>query len=308
MNHALTMLSSQDMSSRRILIFTDGHTFDEDKCQELAQQFGNRNIPITALGIGDYEENLLIHLSDTTGGRVLHVIPENNEGTAVSINDLPNQIIEDFSQAQQSVITNLALTVKTVQGVQLTRVVRAYPELAEFPLNQEDSLPIGNATAKEETVFLLEFTADSRPASRVRLAQIALTYDVPGKNRRGEFPPQNVVVQFVEGQMGAAVNQEVSAYLQQCNIAGLIKKATELADVDPVKTQKLLETARNMTVKLGNSKMTRVLDNVQQELNSTGTISLDSRKTVVVGSKGKTIAWSGDPNTDEDKFRQISGT
>lgn len=307
MTQALNMLSSQGMSSRRTLIFTDGQTFDEDICQELAKKFALNNIPITALGIGDYEENLLINLSDATGGRVLHVVPESNNGTAVSITDLPNQIIEDFSQAQQSVITNIALTVKTVQGVELTKVVRAYPELAEFPLGQE-LLPIGNATANEETIFLLEFTANSRPASKVRLAQIGLTYDVPGKNRRGELPPQNIIVQFVEGQMVAAVDQEVSAYLQQCNIAGLVNEAIKFSDVDPVKTRKLLETARNMTVKIGNSKMTRVLDNVQQELNSTGTISLDSRKTAVVGSKGKTVAWAGDPNADEDLFRQISGT
>ena len=307
MKEALQMLANQGMSSRQVLVFTDGQTFDEDKCVELCQEFARHNIPITALGVGDYEHELLINLSDTTGGRVLHVEPEANQGTSISINDLPNEIIADFKNAQSSQINNIALTAKTVKDIELTRVMRAYPELAEFSMI-DDVYPIGNARANEETVFILEFTAERRPASRVRIAQIGLTYDVPGKNRRGELPPQNVVIQFVEGQMGAAVNQEVSNYLQQCNIAGLVKKATQLADVDPAKTQKLLETARNMTVKLGNSKMTRVLDNVQQELNATGTISLDSRKTVVVGSKGKTVAWGGNPNDDDDQFRQVSGT
>lgn len=307
MKEALNMLSNQGMSSRRALIFTDGHTFDEDKCKELVNEFARHNIPITALGIGDYDQPFLEKLTDPTAGRLIHLVPQASNDLQVSITDLPNEIIADFQHAQNSVINNIALTVKTVKGVTLTRVMRAYPELAEFSLNQEP-YPLGNAEANEETVFILEFAADSRPASRVRLAQIGLTYDVPGKNRRGELPPQNVVVQFVSGQMGAAVNQEVSAYLQQCNIANMVKQATRLADSDPAKTKKLLETARNMTVKLGNAGMTKVLDNVQEELNSTGTISLDTRKTVVVGSKGKTVAWSDDPNADEDQFRKISGT
>jgi Ca-activated chloride channel family protein len=79
-------------------------------------------------------------------------------------------------------------------------------------------------------------------------------------------------------------------------------------ETDPIQSQKLIETARKMTVKLDNGRMTRVLDNVLEELNKTGTLSGESRKTVKVGSKGATVAWSGDPNADEDQFRQISGT
>ena len=60
MNQALALLANQSMTSRRALIFTDGETFDEAECQELAQELANKGIPITALGIGDYNENLLI--------------------------------------------------------------------------------------------------------------------------------------------------------------------------------------------------------------------------------------------------------
>lgn len=187
MRQALDMLSSQSMTCRRILLFTDGQTFDDDQCRELAKQFATSNIPITALGVGEYNEELLIPLSDVTGGRLLHVVPENPIGTQVGITDLPKAIAEEFSQAQQEVITNLAMTVKTVKGVNLTRLVRAYPSQAEFPLTQEP-YPIGNASGNDETVFILEFTIDSRAASRVRIAQLGLTYDVPGHNRRGELP------------------------------------------------------------------------------------------------------------------------
>lgn len=297
MQEALNMLSGQDMTIRRTLLFTDGQTFDDDKCRELAKQFATSNIPITALGIGEYNEDLLIHLSDATGGEVLHVVPGNPTGTQVSITTLPDKIAAEFIQAQQEVITNLALNVKTVKGVKLTRIVRAYPSQAEFSLIQEP-YPIGNAAANDQTVFILEFTINPRDASKVRIAQLGLTYDVPGQNRRGELPPQNVVVQFVAGQMAAQVDQEVMGYVQQCNIAQLVGEATRVAEQNPQRAEELLETACRMTQRLGNQAMTESLESAQNELRKTRKLSSGTRKTVKIGSKGKTVKMSDDL-TDE---------
>ena len=162
---ALSLLSGQSMTIRRTLLFTDGQTFDEDVCRAIASEFASNNTPITALGVGEFNENLLTYLSDTTGGIPLHIVAEENPGgAAVSISKLPDTIIQEFTQAQQEVITNLALTVKTVKGVKLTRIVRAYPSQAEFSLTQ-DPYPIGNAVGNDETVFILEFSMESRAAS-----------------------------------------------------------------------------------------------------------------------------------------------
>lgn len=309
MSQALNLLAAQNMTSRRALIFTDGQTIDEDQCKEIVKQFATSNIPITALGVGEYAEDLLIHLSDTTGGRCFHIVPENPTPPAISIADVPNTIIEEFQQAQQEVITNLSLTVQTVKGVKLTRIVRAYPDQAEFPLTF-DPHPIGNAAGNDETVFILEFSIESRSAARARIAQIGLTYEIPGQKRRGELPPQNVVVQFVAGQMGAQVDQEVMGYLQQCNIAQLVKQATLVADSNPQQAEQFLETARRMTVKIGNDAMTQSLNEAQDELRKTRKISDNTRKTVKMGSKGKTVRMSNDINQgpSDEEIRRASGT
>jgi len=313
MRHALDIVSNQDMASRRALIFTDGETFDEDQCRELVKEFVARNIPITALGVGDYKEDLLINLSDRTGGRVLHVVDDlsNVSNMAVSISNLPLKIVDEFNLAKQDVITNLALTVKTVQSVRLSRVLRAYPSQAEFSL-EEDPHPLGNVTAGDETVFILEFDIESRPAAKARIAQIGLTYEVPGENRRGELPPQNLVVQFITGQAGTAqVDPEVMGYMQQCNIAQIVGQATKLAEQDPDRAEELLENARRMTVRLGNNDLLDALNGAQDELRKTRKISANTRKTVKMGAKGKTVKMmSGDINDElsEEKIRQISGT
>ena len=310
MRQVQNLFANSDMASHRALIFTDGQTFDEDQCRELALEFATSNIPITALGVGEYEEDLLINLSDTTAGRLVHVAPENAIGDAVSIADLPATILEEYVKAQQDVITNLALTVKTVQGVKLTRIIRAYPEQAEFPLTQEP-YPIGNAIGGDETVFILEFSLDSRSGSRARIAQLGLTYDVPGKKRRGEAPPQNVLVQFVVGQMGAQVDQEVMGYVQQCNIGQLVKEATQVADRNPQQAEKLLETARRMTQRIGNERMTKSLNSAQEELRKTRKISSETRKTVKMGAKGKTVKMGSDEINDvlsDEEIRRAAGT
>lgn len=309
MEQAFKLLSDCTMTIRRILILTDGHTFDEDRCRELAKQFAPKNIPITALGVGDYEEDLLIHLGDTTGGNLIHIVPDHATGTEVAIADLPGKIIEEYTQAQQEVINNLKLTVKTVQGAKLTRIVRAYPTQADFPCEQLP-YPLGNAAANDETVFILEFNLDSRAASRVRIAQIGLTYDVPGQNRRGELPPENVVVQFVAGQMGAQVNPEVMGYLQQCNVANLVKQATQVANTNPEKAKEILATASRMTQKLGNTAMTRSLSDAQDELRKTRKISPERCKTLKMGAKGKTVRLNNDLSHEisDEAIRQATGT
>ncbi|WP_013334917.1 vWA domain-containing protein [Gloeothece verrucosa] len=312
MNEALVLLTNQSMTSRRVLIFTDGETFDEEDCEIIAQQFSNQGISITAMGVGDeFNEDLLIHkISDPTGGRLYPLVIGNATGLQVSITELPKILFEEHQQAKDEVINNLTLSVKTVKGVELIRVTRVYPDQAEFPLIQQPYF-IGAAKANDETIFILEFSVDSRATSRVRIAQLGLTYDIPGLNKRGEFPPQNVVAQFVGGQGGAAqVNQEVMGYVQQRNISQLVNDATRVAENNPEQAEKLLETARRMTVKIGNKAMEESLNEGIDELRKTKKISAGTRKTVKMGSKGKTVKMGADINDElsDEQIRQISGT
>ncbi|MEY3825428.1 MAG: hypothetical protein RLZZ148_240 [Cyanobacteriota bacterium] len=296
--------------SRHTMIFTDGDTFDEDDCQNLAQQFASQGISITALGVGEFNENLLTDISGKTGGHCRHIVPGTASGNDVSITDLPNLLLADYQQAQQEVINNLVLSLKTVQGVKLLRVTRVYPDLAEFSLNQAP-YPIGAAKANDETIFILEFAIDSRPSSKIRLAQLGLTYDIPGLNRRGELLPQNVVVQFVPGQGGTAqVDQEVMGYVQQRNISQLVDDATRMSESNPQQAEKLLETARRITVQIGNDAMLESLNEGIEELRKTRQISSGTRKTVKMGSRGKTVKMGDDLNDDlsEETIRKLTGT
>ncbi|MFM6202299.1 MAG: VWA domain-containing protein, partial [Dolichospermum sp.] len=74
--------------------------------------------------------------------------------------------------------------------------------------------------------------------------------------------------------------------------------------------EKLLETARRMTVKIGNQAMIESLNQGVEELRKTRKISPGTRKTVKMGAKGKTVKMGGDINAElsEEQIRNISGT
>jgi Ca-activated chloride channel homolog len=309
---ALQTLADRPMTNRRVLLFTDGQTFDEDQCLELVNEFAASNIPITALGVGsDFNEDLLNRLSDAAGGRTFHIVTDNASGAQVAIADLPAKVAEELSLAQDEVITNLMLSAKMVQGVELSRIMRAYPSFTEFSIER---LPcaIGNASASDETTFILEFNIGSRPASRIRIAQIGITYNVPGENRKGELPPQDLVVQFMAGDSFAVqVDPDVMHYVQQCNLDKIVKEATLVAEADPQKAEQLLENARRMSQRVGNLAMDHSLSSAQDELRKTRQISSSTRKTIKMGSKGKTVKMDGGIDElllSEEEIQKASGT
>ncbi|MDJ0511367.1 MAG: VWA domain-containing protein [Crocosphaera sp.] len=311
LEEVLSLLEYQVMTSKRVLIFTDGQTIGEEDCRQLAARFAGNNIPVTALGIGDYNEELLVNLSDTTGGQLGHIVAGTPSAHQIAISDFPNYIIQAYQQAQNEVINNIKLDIRSVKGVNLNKITRVYPDQAEYSLSTPP-YPMGNAIAADDTIYILEFNIDSRTSSRARIAQIGLTYDIPGLNRRGEQPPLDVVVQFLAGQGGAAqVNQEVMGYVQQRNIGQLVGDATKVADQDPEKAEKLLETARRMTVKIGNNEMLASLNQASDELRKTRKISANTRKTVKMGSRGKTVKMNSDINDElasDAAIRNLTGT
>ena len=298
-------LQTSAHSSSRILLLTDGETFDEEECKGLISKFSTASLPITALGVGDeFNEDLLNALSDAAGGRSFHIVTGNAQGTQVNLQDLPATIQEEFNLAKTEVITNLGLSIKTVKGVQVNRVMRAYPSYTEVN-NQNQTYHLGNASVQDPPVFILEFAIENRPESRARLAKLGLTYTIPGKNITGELPPEDLVLQFIAGEgLAVQVDPEVMHYVQQCNLDKMVTEAAQIAGTDPARAEQLLENARRMTQRVGNNLMDASLATAQDELRKTRRISPNTRKTIKMGSKGKTVKMEGDVNDISDDLIQ----
>jgi Ca-activated chloride channel family protein len=298
------VLSSQDDATRTVLLLTDGLAVDEDECRAAASALAGLGARVIALGVGEeYNEDLLADLASTTHGK-----PYDFRDMTV----LPEIFDAELGSATRQVVSDVEATVKTVRDVRLLSVARVYPSLADLDPAQA-RLHLGSLEAGDHTVFILEFDVPERPPVRARLAQIGVTYRVPGEGYRGEVPPIDVTVEYTtDDALASSVDPEVMGYVQQRNVDNLVRQATQQAETNPDQAAKTLRVARAMTQRLGNSGMTVALGKAEDELRGRGTISIGTRKTIKLGARTQTMKVG--PGDDvpqnipsQDEIRRLTG-
>jgi Ca-activated chloride channel family protein len=309
MREALELLG-QETGSKRVILLTDGETVDADLVAEMSRRLHDLHVPVTAIGVGEFNESLLTSVADQTQGRVLDVVAgaADSLSPSISVDQLPEAILGEVRQSQREVVTDMALNVQTVKGVVVNRITRVAPQQNEVDVAGKPYV-LGNAAHGEETVFILECTLPERPPNRMRLAQLGLTYQVPGADYRGETSPVDVIVEYTTDEARlAALDQGVLQWVQQRNVEGIIKRAAAEASSDPAAAAKTLRLAQNLTRKLGNSNMTKVLDKALDELQTNKTISLGTAKTMRMGSKTQTLRATGaDGLPSSEEIRKLTG-
>ena len=297
-------LRGQQDDTRTVLLLTDGLAIDEEECREAASALAALRARIIALGVGEeYNEDLLADLASTTQGK-----PYDFRDMTV----LPEIFDAELGSATRQVVSDVEATVKTVRDVRLVSVARVYPSLADLDPARAP-LQLGSLEAGDHTIFILELDVPERPAVRARLAQIGVTYRVPGQGYRGEIPPIDVTVEYTTDEaLAASVDPEVMGYVQQRNVDSLIRQATEQAETNPEQAAKTLRVARSMTQRLGNRGMTVALGQAEDELRSRGTIAIGTRKTIKLGARTQTMKVGPDDDLpqnvpSQDEIRRLTG-
>jgi len=301
---AEAQLRGQEDNTRTVLLLTDGLAVDEDECREAAHALAGIGARIVALGVGEeYNEDLLADLASATQGK-----PYDFRDMTV----LPEIFDAELGSATRQVISDVEATVKTVRDVRLVSVTRVYPSLADLDPAQTP-LQLGSLEAGDHTIFIVELDVPERPAVRARLAQIGVTYRVPGQGYRGEIPPIDVAVEYTTDEaLTSAVDPEVMGYVQQRNVDNLVRQATQQAETNPEQAAKTLRVARSMTQRLGNRGMTVALGKAEDELRGRGTISIGTRKTIKLGARTQTMkVGPGDDQPQnlpsQDEIRRLTG-
>jgi Ca-activated chloride channel family protein len=294
--------------NRRVVLLTDGQTQDESTCLDMAPQFARQNIAITTVGVGsEYNEDLLMDLAEQSQGQPVHVVLNEARPPSLQATELPRWFAQQWEAISQEVITNVTLQVRTVKDVTLDRITRVYPFQAEVDIKQTPC-NLGNVDAKESALFVLELSLPARPVTRVRLAQLLFTYEVPGLNFKSDMVNQDVIVEFSDNPtLTGKLDQEVMGYVQQRNLDALVRQATKQARNDPQKAAQTLSIARQMTQRLGNRAMTVALDRAASELNQTGGLSSDTAKTVRIGVKTQTVKLNQEKLPADAEIRRLTG-
>jgi len=267
----------------RMILLTDGMTEGEERCCAIAEQEAENNVSISAFGIGDkYNEELLIEVAGKTLGTFYHL-------------RAPEQIIERFQKevglASASVISDVTLSLNLIKDVELEEIYRIFPSSVMLrPKFEADgrigTIDIGNLRKDEQTFFGAQLRLPARSSSRVRIAQVFLTYNIPSLQIEDSVVKSDVTVEYTSDRdLCGKVDKEVVAYFNQLSAQNLVEQAIKETKVGNISAAtQILNQAQLITQRIGNIPLTKSIEQATQELKEKGTISSEAMKTVRAGS------------------------
>jgi len=261
----------------RVLVLTDGQTYEETACIDLADQ-NREQISFSAMGVGvEFNEKLLMRIAQDSHGKY-HFI-----GDAAEI---PG-IFEDELQGLRAVsIRNGKIDLTLAQGVQIREAFRASPEIYALgaPLVDERKVTyeIGDLEAGTPGSALLTLVLPPRKPGPVRIAQSTFHYELPAGGA-GDSSLDVTVEYTLDRTLTSKRNGRVMNLVDQVSIAKLQARAEEelkLGNVD--RATRLLGNAIQGTQRLGNVKATQALAGLMDQVKKTQTLQGKAAKTTLL--------------------------
>jgi Ca-activated chloride channel family protein len=262
----------------RVLVLTDGQTYEETACLELVEK--NRGeISFSTMGVGvEFNEKLLQRLAQDSNGKY-HFIGDPAE--------IPS-IFEDELEGLRSVsLRNGRIEVTLSQGVQVREAFRASPEIYVLgtPLVGEDrkiGYEIGDLQAGVPGSVLLTLVLPPRNPGQVRILQSTFHYEVPGGGEN-TVSCDLTCDYTLDRTLTSKRNGRVMNLVDQVSIAKLQAKAEEelkLGNVD--RATRLLGNALQGTQRMGNVKATQALSGLIDQIKKTQTLGTKAAKTTLL--------------------------
>ncbi len=265
----------------RVLVLTDGQTYEETACIDLVQQ--NRDkISFSTMGVGvEFNEKLLQRLAQDSNGKY-HFI--GNPG------DIPGIFDYELQGLRAVTLRNARIDVTLAQGVQVRETFRASPEIYAMgtPIIGDDrkvSYELGDLEAGVPGSVLLTLVLPPRRPGLVRMLQSALHYDVPGVGE-GSAACDLAVDYTLDRTLTSKRNARVMNLVDQVSIAKLQAKAEEELKAGNVdRATRLLGNAIQGTQRMGNSKATQALAGLLDEVKKTQTLQTKAAKTTLLNAQ-----------------------
>jgi len=240
----------------RVLVLTDGQTYAETECVEVAAQNHAAGISFSTMGVGvEFNEKLLQRISQDSNGKY-HFIGDPAE--------IPG-IFEDELQGLRSVsVRNGRIDVTLSQGVQIREAFRASPEIYSLgtPMVADDrniSYEIGDLQAGVPGSVLLTLVLPPRKPGPVRVLQSSFHYDVPGAGD-GTANIDLAVEYTLDRTLTSKRNGRVMNLVDQVSIAN----------------------AMQGTQRMGNVKATQALAGLMDQIKKTQTLQTKAAKTTLL--------------------------
>ncbi|HTT77790.1 MAG TPA: VWA domain-containing protein [Candidatus Binataceae bacterium] len=262
----------------RVLVLTDGQTYEETACIDLASQ--NRDqISFSTMGVGaEFNEKLLQRIAQDSHGKY-HFIGDSAE--------IPGIFDDELQGLRGVTVRNGRIEVTLSQGVQVREAFRASPEIYGLgtPLVGEDrhiNYEIGDLESGVPGSVLLTLVLPPRRPGQVRIGQAAFRFDVPSEGER--TVNTDITVEYtLDRTMTSKRSGRVMNLVDQVSIAKLQSKAEEELKAGNVdRATRLLSNAIQGTQRLGNVKATQALAGLMDQVKKTQTLQGKAAKTTLL--------------------------
>lgn len=278
---------SKQMISHLILL-TDGQTYgDDERCVAEARQAGARRIGISAMGIGeDWNDVLLDQIASQSGGVSAYIAS-------------PSQVRALLQQRVRGLGTvfaqGMTLEVRCVEGVRVENAFRISPYLDHFTLT-DNVISLGALQADAPVAVLLEIGVAPKPPGEHRLLQLLLTSDIPSLGRQGDRLQRDIICTFVPDSASVEASQEVVppailGALSKVTIYRMQERAWDMLESgDTEKANRQLEMIATRLFDLGEPRLARAAMLEAGRIAKGGTPTAKGRKEIKYGTRSLTIA------------------
>jgi len=270
----------QDVVSHLILL-TDGRTYgDEEACLEAATRAGDKDIGITAMGIGeDWNDDLLDEMAARSGGTSAYISSPGQVRT----------LLASRIHALGSVFaTELMLSVRTAPGVCVESVFQTAPSLDRLHLS-DGVTRLGPLEIDKPRRMLVEVAVERRPPGEHRLLQLDLYGDVPSLGRRGERLRRGIWCEFIPTELGQSERDVPAAVLEALSRIALYRMQeqawTALEEGRAGQASRQLERMATRLLDLGEKRLAEAALLEAESIIRTGRSTEDGRKRIKYGTR-----------------------
>ncbi len=260
----------------RLIVLTDGFTTDPDRCLQLAAQARDTAIAVSTLGIGtEFNERLLTTIADNSRG---------NAYFAKVPGEIPPAFSQELEAVQSITVRHLVARVRLSAGVELRRAHRVRPAittLRDVPIDDRmATFDLGDLEADRPPALLLELIVPTRSAGAFRIAQVTLSYDLPGPpgGSSGQQQSCEAVLEYSR-EAAAPLNPVVMNTVEKVSAFSLQTRALEDAEAGNVQgaTSKLRSAATRL-LDMGETDLANAAEQEAQRLERDGQVSAEGAK------------------------------
>jgi Ca-activated chloride channel family protein len=263
--------------TNHLILLTDGHTYgDEQECLQLARNAANKNVGISAFGLGsEWNDTFLDALVAPSGGQSAYI-------------ESPREIIDHLQKKINGLgavfAENLRMKLQMPTGVVLKYAIKLMPFVQ--PLTPiDDELHLGHLEIRSPLKFIMEIMVPPQPIETRLTLPIHITADFTNPPGQRTYKEQ-VKLTVLKDAPKVEPSPEIVQAVRNLNFYRMNEQVWK--DVDAGQLQQATQRMRHLTTRLlevGETALAQQATIELERLQNVGELSDEGRKRLKYGTR-----------------------